>query len=305
MLDQELYYKLEISASGIRCYVNINGVQLQEETEGDVLNVDIPVNALVRSGSNVIDFELYPWKETGSFTRKGGDKLSIALKVVNASTVNKEEVTLAKLIYKAPGVAETGFEASTKPGEYNFPTSLNLSTKQKYLVSDIKINEDIGYDGAKRFLLTVDMPTPFPEWKFFSSDVITDPETLSEEEALSKLALKPFKILEDIHSSILKNDLASILPYFKERNNELDIAMYQPKGTYEDKLRLSLQESIDEHRVFDDLDLEYSYPNVNHTKKLLWLGARPVIYCWDKDEVMFTGYETIFRKDGDNWIITR
>ncbi|NRB42637.1 MAG: hypothetical protein HRU20_29915 [Pseudomonadales bacterium] len=305
MQDQEIYYTLEINASGMKYYAHVNGIRVQEETKGHVLNIDIPINGLVRSGENVIDFELYPWKKTGTLTQRSDAEITLRLKMVNKSSEEKEEFSLGELVYKSPEIGMLGTETTTKSGEFNFPDSLSLPKNSVYKISELDIDKDLEYPGAKRFSLSINMPTPFPEWKFFKSEDITDPRPLTEEQRLQKISTGPYKVLEKIHAGLLKNDVDSILPYFKERNDEMDIAMYLPSGSYEDKLSLSFQESIDDKDIFDELELEYSFPNVTSNKKLVWLGGRPVIYCWDEEETTFTEYETIFRKEGGNWIISR
>lgn len=308
MQGRKIFYKLEIDTYGFRYFINVNDVLIQDDPDGMPLNVEIPVNELLRSGENLISFELFPWSEKLNLLQEAQReaKIRITLKMYENIAGKDFEFILSSLIYKLPSDdSSLGTETSTESGEYLYDSSLNLNERQTFIVSKVRRIEDLNYSGAIRFEQSITMETPFALWKFFSSDVISDPETLLEEEIFEVLSKGPFQIIEHIHDRLLAEDLDSILPLFKERNDEMDAAMYLEPGSYENKLRSALQKQFDDQKVLFDLDFDYAYPNVSRDGKLLWLGSRPLIYFRDSDETIFTKFQIMFRKDGDNWIISR
>ncbi|VAW60029.1 hypothetical protein MNBD_GAMMA08-2931 [hydrothermal vent metagenome] len=91
---------------------------------------------------------------------------------------------------------------------------------------------------------------------------------------------------------------------FKERNREYDIAMYYPEGTYDKKLRRSLEKDSSKYKLkistFDN-----AMPYISDDKKLLKLGNVGLIYFVNDDETSFTRYEIIFYKKDGKWVVSR
>jgi len=91
---------------------------------------------------------------------------------------------------------------------------------------------------------------------------------------------------------------------FSERNKEYDIAMYYPQGTYEKKLRASLENDLDKLRL-KLKPYNEGVPYISDDNKLLKLNSVGMIYFVNDDETSFTNYEILFYKKNGKWIIAR
>ena len=93
------------------------------------------------------------------------------------------------------------------------------------------------------------------------------------------------------------------MPLFKERNDEMDLAYYYEPGSYDSMLREAFQESFDDDMVLYDIDIRSTSTVVSPSKNLLQLGS--VIGFHNDDDELYSYYDMVFRKNGDDWVISR
>jgi len=199
----------------------------------------------------------------------------------------------------------TGFEGSSHEGTYKFTDEMILNKNGNYIIYNPLIEEIENFKGAVLVTQKINIQTPFPEWAFFRDNSIPQLGTLPNDEFKNKFIPSIFEKYKLIHDALELKDIDSIMPLFKERNMELDTAFYYEKGTYEKMLRASLQEEIDNNMLLTEIDVDHAQPYISLHGNLIKMGNSALIKFHDKEETIFNGYDIFFRKEGDDWIISR
>jgi len=296
MHDIKIHYRLEIKTEGIRYDAMVNGITIQDDPDGLPLTVEIPVGQFLRTGKNTIDINLYPWDETETINFREDSYISLTLKMYREDREDLGGIIISQLKYTAKdAIKGTGFESSTPEGQYKFTDKLVLDNEGDYKISSMDIKNLNFFEGAIEATHKIYMQTPFPEWNFFKSDKIKQLDDMTDDEFENKFVPSLFEKYKYIHEALQHKDIDSIMPLFEERNRELEIAFYYEKGTYEKMLRESLQEELDNNMLLKKIDSEHAQPYVSLYGDLVKIG----------EETIFNGYDIFFRKEGNDWMISR
>jgi len=303
-IDQP-FYKVFISTQGMKYRVVANGIDIKNDKSLSPLNIEIPINQFMQTGENKFELQLFPFTKKGNLTKTDDDYIEIEFRLY--SDISKY-VVLSKLSYSEKN-SKTGnpYNGSTTEGNYSLVNhKFEPNNNGEYRVSklDIDVKEN-AYN--KTFIRqSVSLTTPFPQWKFLTSDAIPDRKQFKTlEQLIDGLIGAPFKVLEKIHAALSNKDLDSIMPLFKERNDEMDKAFYYEPGTYEKLLREAFQENYKKGRILNDLNINVAKPMISPGKNVVQLGSDPLIRFHNKNKSVFIKYDIYFRKDGEKWIITR
>jgi len=307
MQDIKIHYRLEIKTEGMRYDAMINGITLQKDPDGLPLTVEIPVGQFLRTGKNTLDLRLYPWDETDTINSREDSCISLTLKMHREDREDLGGIIISQLKYTAKDdIKGTGFESSTPEGRYKFTDKLIFDNEGDYKILGTAIKKLSFFEGAKEITQEIHMQTPYPEWAFFRGNSIPKLGSLPKEEYLNQFKPPLFEKYELIHDALKRKDIDSIMPLFEERNRELEIAFYYETGTYEKMLRAAFQEEFDDNMLLKDLDTKYSSAVISLYGNLIKLGkSSPIIKFHDKEKTIFNGYDIFFRKEGDDWIISR
>jgi len=310
MQDIKIHYRLEIKTEGMRYDAMVNGITIQKDPKGLPLTVEIPVGQFLRTGKNTVDLRLYPWKSTKTLNSRDDSYISLTLKMYREDREDLGGIIINQLKYTAKDdIKSTGFENSTSEGRYKFTDKLILNKEGDYKISNIFIKEIDSFEGAKEITQEIHMQTPYPEWAFFRDNSIPQLDEISKDEYNNRFKPSLFEKYELIHDALKRKDIDSIMPLFKERNRELETAFYYEKGTYEKMLRAAFQEEFDNKMLLKDQDIEFSPAVISLYGNLVKLGdvgdVTPIIKFHDKEKTIFNGYDIFFRKEGDDWIISR
>jgi len=305
MQIDEPFYKVFIDTQGLKYRVVANGIDIKHDKSLTPLKVEIPINQFVRSGENKFELQLFPFSKKGNLTKTDDDYINVEFRLYIDL---KNYVVLSKLNYSAKkDKADKLYDSGTEEGRYSLiKHNFEADNNGGYSVSklDIDVKED-AYN--KTFMRqSVSMKTPFPEWRFLTAETIPDPQQFkTKEQMINGLVGEPFSILEKIHKGLSNKDIDSIMPLFKERNDEMDKAFYYKPGTYEKMLRDALEENFKKGRILKDLDINIASPMVSPGKNIMQLGLGPLIVFHNESKSVFIKYDIYFRKEGDKWIITR
>ena len=301
----EPFYKVFISTQGLKYRIVVNGIDIKNDKSLSPLNVEIPINQFMQTGENKFELQLFPFSKKGNLTKTDADYIEIEFRLY--SDLSKY-VVLSKLSFSEKNSkAGNPYNGSTAEGNYSLVNHrFEPNNNGEYLVSklDIDVKEN-AYN--KTFIRqSVSLTTPFPKWKFLTSDTMPERKQFKNmEQLVNGLIGAPFKILEKIHTGLTNKDIDSIMPIFKERNDEMDKAFYYESGTYEKMLRESFQENYKKRRILNDLNIKYAKPIISPGKTIVQLGSDPLIRFHNESKSVFIKYDIFFRKDGDKWIITR
>ncbi|VAW64779.1 hypothetical protein MNBD_GAMMA10-3381 [hydrothermal vent metagenome] len=305
MQIDEPFYKVYFKAEGVVFIVVVNGIDVYTNDKGGPITLEIPINQFVRSGKNKLELQLHTRGDDNVLSL--GDSAYIDLEYRLYTSLD-DYVILNKLVYSARNEKQgEPFKSSSNKGQYSIKDhKLIADNSGDYEVSEFQLTVDKeNYDNNYLYHI-VTMPAPFPEWKFLTGDPIPDPQQFkTKEEMIDGLVGAPFNELKKIHTALSNKDINSIMPLFKERNDEMDKAFYYESGTYEKLLRESFEENYKKGRILKDLDINVAMPAVSPGKTIIQLGADPLIRFHNESKSVFIKYDIFFRKEGDKWIITR
>ncbi len=302
---EEPFYKAYIKTEGLRYRIALNGVDIKSDKSRHPLTVEIPVNQFVRTGENKFEVQIFPLTKKGKLYISDSAHMDMELRLY---TGLEEYVILNELHYSAKNAeAEKPFDGSSTEGRYALAdNTLSEDASGEYSVSPLAIEVQENKYNNTYMRQNVTMPTPFPEWKFINGDPIPDPKQFKAmDQMVNGLIGEPFKVLEKIHTALSKKDIDSIMPLFKERNDEMDKAFYYKPGTYEKMLRDSFQEEFDKNMILADITIDHAKPIVSPGNNIVQFGSQPLIYFYNEEKSVFNKYDIFFRKQGDQWIITR
>ncbi len=304
---KEPFYKAYFKAEGILFGVVVNGIEVYSGLKGAPVTLEIPINQYVRDGENKLELQLHTYDPNNELSISESAFIELEYRLYPDSGSDKY-VALNQLKYSARSEKSGDpFIGSSKGGRYALENGeMTPSDSGEFVVSSLNHVVDKNEYDANYISHDVQMPAPFPEWAFFSGDEIPDPKQFKTmDELVGGLIGAPFKEGEVIHASLSKQDIDSIMPMFKERNDEMDTAYYYKPGTYEGLLREAFQEDFDNGLILKALDINYAPAMVSPGKNLIQLGADPLIRFHDESKTVFNKYDIYFRKEGDKWIITR
>ena len=153
-----------------------------------------------------------------------------------------------------------------------------------------------------------------PEWKFFTSDNITnlsgvDIEARLDQETSDRLKKELLPIYRKIWSALEARKVEEVLPLFEERNIETDAAFFKKPGETGTMLAKELEESASDPKkklwpITDDNVIIQLYDN-NKLVRLSQNNRKPLLSFDHVTDKVAYHYDVIFRKSGNKWIITR
>ncbi|NOZ55152.1 MAG: hypothetical protein GXP08_18785 [Gammaproteobacteria bacterium] len=307
MLINKPYFTLRLEMSSCKYTVMVNGAPIAEDLKAQPVAVDIPINHWLRTGRNEISVELYPPDEGQPISFASDCALKLQ---VHPSGVDSSQNNVISTLHYSGQLAQkgTGTEKSTPAGKYRSVDGFTKKSDGDVVVSEVKTGT-LPDDYGTSFTQTVTLTTPFPEWAFFSSDLLPDLYALSEQE-LDKYFDELYKQYERINDALKRKDIDSILPLFEERSREIDAAFYYEKGRTIKRLEDSLKDAVSNA----DYELAELKPNylgfdvgfVNRKMERLERGRGGSAIGFDfKHTTGSENYDLIFRRQNGKWIITR
>jgi len=235
----------------------------------------------------------------------------MTLRVRKTGSNSGENLTVAALKFTAKDW--TGIEGNTPEGRLDSRKGFARAGKGDVVVGKAKKEsfQEIGAIVAR----TVTLPKiGLPEWKFFKSDNITDLsgvdiEAQLEEETSNRLKRELLPIYRKIWSALEANKVEEVLPLFEERNNETDAAFFKKPGETGDMLAKELKDMASDPSkklwpITDDNVIIHLYDN-NKLVRLAQNNRNPLLSFDDVTAKVAHHYDIIFRKSGNEWIITR
>ena len=203
-----------------------------------------------------------------------------------------------------------GTEESTPAGRYDSRHLFHVAREGDVTISDITVSPDPEDKEAKLIQQTISLSTPFPEWAFFKSDKLPDIFAINAmtDDEFDRYLNSLVVYYKRIYDALKNKQVDAILPMFEERNREMDQAYYYPAGTNAKKIAKALKEAAND----PDLtilgvkpDYLIIHNHVNHQLvELVRNSGHPAI-VFNIRGGGAEGYPIIFRKQGDQWIITR
>jgi hypothetical protein len=282
--------------SGSRYEIRVNDVPIKEEKIGYPIITLRPINQWIKSGTNTISVMLYPLPDESSLSKDLN--CSVMVRVRRSTAADSENQVISEISYSGK-MAKTGkaIANSTQAGRFDSHANFTASEQGDVLVSEITVKPTP--DGQGIILSrTVDLPLPFPRWKWLDSDIIPDTEVTKKE------LLKQYLI---IWNALKAKDVDSILPLFKQRNEEAPDSLYLNESDLAKRLKSNFESDIKDMVLWESMP-EYALLHIWGEGRLAritdWEGNSFIAFV-NEENTVSTDYDIIFRKSGDKWIITR
>lgn len=300
ILSDSPVFTLMIQTLGTRYDIILNGVMVYDDDSGSgQISTSVPVNHWMRSGENTLKLVVYPDDEGAPIN--DGASIEVDLLVHNDGADD--------LQYRIGGYKFSGKEHISKSASSGYKLDaekFKVDDNGGIIISDVLIKTDTLFDGVYEFSRTLIIPNSLPLWSFFgSNDVPNDPD-LSEDDYW-EISAELRDHLNIIQTNLVEGNIDQILPLFKERNDELDIAFYYAVGTMEAKLKDSFEVDIPQLDMLELSGRYVSYANEENLKlaSVYRQGRGAAISGNYKEGPGSLKFPIMFRKQDDNWVITR
>jgi hypothetical protein len=312
MLTKKPYFTYRIETSGALFESKINGVLLEDNYDAINLTLEQPINAFMRTGKNRIGLQIY----THYPEDFGEAKITISLYVNQDEAPETNKKLIGQITFNA---AE--FAKKKQPSEAintSMP-AVRLDSTNDFLASDTGdvivhapiIEPSKVRPHAYHVYQDIELETPFPLWGFLSADKLDFPDAWNDFETNFEhygetIINSLYREHEKVYQTFQNKNIKEILPFFAERNREMDIAEYLPTGSYDKKLTNALESDFDnEDSTLELVEKEYAVPSVGDEKNLIRIGSPEMIIFADDENSIYDKYPIWFYKKDGKWIISR
>jgi hypothetical protein len=309
ILIDKPFYTLKITSVNSTIIVTLNGEMIFEDYSRRQLLLEMPVNHLMTSGENKIEVKLLAFEST-NLKLNPKTQAQIALQVHKSGDYENEPLVISRIVYQ-----NTQTKGTSEEGKYNSVGKMQKSTQGDIHIS--KLNKKNIIDGlwtgqkmtGIKLSQTVTLQTPFPKWKFLSSEKlyvgnymldITDKTYKELKKRKDIQAL--YALVDKIHKKLQAKDTDWVASLFKERNDEMDIAFYKAKGDYAKDIQKGLEELVNDpdYKIFIAINPPFYISEGGRT-----IDIRSAISYNLKKGSGSSNYKIRFRRENGKWILTR
>ena len=329
ILKNKPYFTVSIDKTDVKIFVTLNGQTVYKGYILEPVITQIPVNAEMTSGENILEVKLLKNQrdDPDSYLDKN-TKASVKLQVKQSGNFEDEPLTISEILF----INENGtfdekidknvtlhllnkVKNSTRAGRYNSNDNFTAKEDGDVIISDttIKIlDENRTTEPYKTYVLrqSIYLYTPFPRWKFLDSDdIYTDGNfyniTLDNFYKLKDTPMikELYALQEKIYNAFKNKDIKSIIDMFDERSEEIDLAFYREKGY----TKQDLYESLVEDSNNPDIELlpferEHLYFYITENSKTIYIKQA---LAFNYKGGGSSNYPIHWRYQNGKWIITR
>jgi len=303
LAEEGSFYGLKVVAEDLKIEVNLNGVDVYSNYSNNPIDAWIPVNPYLRSGENELKVKMFGNTDNGDIVQLS--KCKVELIVIN-ETKNISS-TVSTLSFD--NSLSDKFEETSKTGIQQVIVNL----ESPVLIREAELNHNIlfvGTHGGSSISQKITFKTPFPEWRFFSSEEILeipfheikseDYESYKETPKLKKL----YELREKILKLVKEKDIESLAVLVSERNEEMDKAFNYEEGRSlkEFKFGLSYDMNDSSYELYIPAIKKPAYI-VEDNNKIAYIEKAVIFNKKDKSGSRTYNFKCRYEK-GD-WIITR
>ena len=301
-------FKLEIKGQGLRFFIEVNGNNVLNQFDPQSqIATELYINQWMHPEQNTFSVVAIP--QYGSII-KGGGLVMIDLIIQDAdnSNINYRLPIIELNTNSLPSQKE--IVTSSKTGHYYLGMS-NQVVYGKGAIELEKISKSdyTRYDsGAITYSRKALIPNSLPVWAFFNSDELPDYFSETDEQNFESIE-DLFEEYKKVQEALVSGDVNSIMPLFKERNHEGDLAFYLPPGTMEEKLKTSMLDNINNPDWILQIRTKEGNAIIRESnKKLVSLFKAKqanIIGFVNKNDGRYNNYPIKFRRENGKWVLTR
>ncbi len=305
ILQDKPVFELKLEGFGSQYVIYINGVSAHKQyNSGGQINTKLPINHWMRSGKNNISIITWPDYDDAPISPHA--RINIQL-VVSNHNVPEKVFSVASINFQ--NKLKSPASDSSSSGKYNSIKNFESDELGDIEVLDVvkKERNDLT-QGAIEFSRNINIPSSIPLWSFFNSDELPDYNGMSDEDYYKDLDILLIEYLK-VQSALSNKKTNEILPFFSERNKELDLAFYNPPGTLEKQIKDALMEAANNPEAeLVSLSKDYVGFSLRENKKLVSLTRNEekaaIVFNYKNGMGSFR-FDLIFRMKDGKWILTR
>jgi len=298
ILNQKPVFTIDFHGAGTRYQFYVNGVLVENDPHGGQTSHEVPVNHWMRSGVNTLELLIYPDDEGEDINTSS--KIKALLQVRNYG--EQENHSLGGLFFDGATYKHDLPALAYQRDVENF----SVMDDGRIVVSEMAVENDIYFEGTRKYSITIDVPSNLPLWSFFNSDSLPSSDALNNDDFYA-ISGELYNILRDVQSQLEQGQVDEIMPLFAERNHETDLAFYKEEGQTEKELHSDFTNDIP---TLDMLSL-----NIKSTLYTSELNLKLASNFRNDRGNAISGnlksgpgnlsFPIMFRKQDGKWIITR
>jgi hypothetical protein len=303
ILQNQPVFELKLNGFGALYRVRVNGAPVFNEYNSMAQTATrLPINHYMRSGDNTISISIWSGSK-GPINPHAHMKIEL---VVSEHNKPDKEFVISTLNFDNSGASEVvRTEKSSLSGSYSSKHGFIADDKGDVVIHDITFKESENIFDYKR---KITIPSSLPLWAFFNSDELPDYVSMSDEEYYQHMDVLLIEYLK-VENAIAENNIDTILPMFKERNKELDLAFYNEPGTLAEKIKIALTEAANDDTAtvaaLKRGSLDFVIAENNKLNSLARGGTDTAVGLNYKDGTGSYSFDMIFRLKDGKWILTR
>lgn len=305
-LQERPYYMIEAEGKNSGIDIYLNGVQVYHDYSTGSYGGQAFVNEFIKDGLNELRIELMgKSRENFRLSSKTTSKVSLT------KSLKGQKSVITTLVYKHD--AENQTQGTRAEGFYDSNRSYERSNQGDTLISPLELKSYRSFGKDKGIYLEQNITIvekAFPLWSFLGSEDIADKalkymsDEMYDKTRYSAKVQKLYKVYGEIHSALKRKDVGFIMALMEERNHEMDLAYFKPKGSTAKEMREDLEEMVNNSK-FELLEYipKNHYTYMDESLKLMYL--KTLIYNRKAPEEGSIQYPMIFRYEDEKWILTR
>jgi len=235
ILNDKPVFTVNFHGTGTRYQFYVNGVLVENNPDALQVSTEIPVNYWMRSGENTLELIIYPDDEGEDI--RASSKINASLQVRNYG--EKKDHALGGISF----VGATYKNDLTALSYQRDLKDFSIKDGGGIGISDITVENDIYFEGTRKYSITIDVPSNLPLSSFFYSDTLPNSDVLNDDDFYA-ISAELYSILRDLHNHLEQGKIDDIMPLFSERNHETDLAFYKNEGQTERELHSDFTNDI-------------------------------------------------------------
>ncbi len=291
------FYTIKIKTQHCGYRLAVNGCLIEEDRAGVPVSMEYPINQWLKNGENTID--LYHLNIITSEKRKSlraDGVLSLELRVKEngeqkSIVLSRTEYDGSKIVGLEDKVDYADIEAltdsisnSSRPMIFEVDNNKIVESKSgAFNVGKYEVKE--GITKALQITQTVNLPAPFPLWRFFEADALIYHNDLSDEDWKAE-RVSMLKVYQPLWDAFNNDDTNAMKSLLAARCKEYDLAFYTEEGQNLYELIVHIKGIInDENRELRKLEYKRVDLCVSFNHKMTWLHA------WDRSNISSLAFD--------------
>ncbi|WP_428034728.1 hypothetical protein [Amphritea sp.] len=306
VFERKPFFSISVEGHGAAYAVLMNGLTVYRSIDREIqVSTKIHVNHLIVSGDNEIKILVYRDEDTG--TMPEGAKVAVNLMLRDFDDKDSKAVF-------GLGFENGHYYSSREPGNYS-TVNFDKSDDGKLIVKELDVKEDDVWKKIEFASVNAEFNTSLPRWAFENGDDLPVYTSLGRD-GFNQERDRLMPLYEEIQAKISAQDWGWIKDKFAERNREYDLALYRAPGETE-KLLIKSFKNVSNPDVATPLSLKKSDGSGKYwgamdvtmrESKFMRMTSRSkgaMLFYNFKDGSGSEYFDVVFRRQGDQWIITR